>query len=56
MKTFELYYLNYEGDTKTREVTFEEDVDIGEALRELILEDQGDGDGIRIVLSFQEIN
>jgi hypothetical protein len=55
MKTFEIHYLNYEGETPTRTIEVEDDEDAGDAIRKAVMNDEGWGDGVKTVLSVREI-
>jgi hypothetical protein len=56
MKTFEIHYLNYEGNTPRTEVEVEDDQDEEDAKLKAIEEDQGWGDGIKEILSVSQIS
>lgn len=56
MKTFEIHYLNYEGNTPTMTVEVEDDQDEEDAQYKAITEDEGWGDGIHKILSIHQIS
>lgn len=55
MRTFELYYLNYEGDAKFATLEVEDGADAGEAIRQWVMDHQDGGDGVHILLSSREV-
>jgi hypothetical protein len=55
MKTFELYYLNYEGETKTATLEVLDGEDAGEAIRNWVVDHQDGGDGVHLLLSVREL-
>jgi hypothetical protein len=50
MKTFEIHYLNYEGNTPTTTVDVEDDQGEEDAKVKAIEDDRGCGDGIKEIL------
>lgn len=56
MKTFEIHYLNYEGNTPTTTVDVEDDQDEDDAKLKAIEDDRGWGDGIKEILSIYQIS
>lgn len=55
MKSFEIHYLNYEGNTPWTEAEVEDDQDEEDAKQKALEEDQGWGDGIKEILSVSQI-
>lgn len=56
MKTYEIHYLNYEGNTPTTTVDIEDDQDEEDAKLKAIEDDRGWGDGIKEILSAYQIS
>lgn len=56
MKTYEIQYMNYEGNTPTTTVNVDDDKDENDAQIKAIEEDRGWGDGIMTILSIQQIS
>lgn len=50
MKTFEIRYVNYEGNTPTMTVEVDDDQDEEDAKLKAIREDEGWGDGIKEII------
>ena len=56
MKTFEIHYLNYEGNTPITIVEVDDDQNENDAQLKAIEEDKGWGDGIKEILSIHQIS
>ncbi len=55
MKTFEINYLNYEGDIKFKIIEVEDDQDEDDAKLKAIREDDGWGDGIKEIIQVHQM-
>lgn len=56
MKTYEIRYLNYEGNTPTMQVEVEDDQNEDDAQIKAIKEDCGYGDGIMQIIDCTQIS
>lgn len=55
MKTYEIPYLNYEGETRSLEIEVEDEQGLEDAKLKAIDENQGWGDGIKEIIQVQQL-